>query len=169
MPPRGHGGGRGHHHTPGGGPRGVRGGFGGGGGWGWGGGPCSPGERFCCGSLGALFWCCLTPPPPPPPTVTVVHEHSYSPVSTDPPAAAPAGAVPVAVKTGLRELYANEYREGDTAVRYHLRIPADCVPGAQTLKVELGGRQFSLDIPDYCKREETVVVIAPAIVNYGDA
>lgn len=110
----------------------------------------------------------MTPPPPPPPTVTVVHEHIYSPVSTDLPAAAP-GSVPVAVNAGLKELYANEYREGDTAVRYHLRIPADCVPGAQTLKVELGGRQFSLDIPDYCKREETVVVIAPAIVNYGDA
>jgi len=172
MPPRHAAHGRGGHgHTPGGGPRfgGPRGGPGPGWGWGWG--PCGPGERVCFG-IGALFWCCFSPPPPPPTTVIV--QQTYSPVPVAEESAymntsSPATATPLPPTSGLRELYAKEFREGDAIVRYHLRIPSDYKPGGQSLTVNLGGREFHVDVPDYCKREETVVVIAPAIVNYGDA
>lgn len=108
----------------------------------------------------------------------MVHENhtAYTPIPTATPypesntsAAAPATPPRQQAKTGLRELFANEYREGDAVVRYHLRIPLDCVPGSQTLTVMLGGREFHVDVPDYIAREETVVVIAPAVVSYGEA
>ena len=74
--------------------------------------------------------------------------------------------------SGLRELYANEYREGDAQVRYTLTIPSDVSP-PQTLTVSLGSREFRVDVPDYVARSETVVVIAPAAVSathaYGEA
>jgi len=53
-------------------------------------------------------------------------------------------------------------------VRYHLNIPNDANPG-QTIRVSLGGREFSVIIPDYVKRGETVILLAPGVVSYGDA
>ena len=175
MPPRPspHRGG-GHHHggrgfggpgprvlAPAGGP-GPR-------GW-W---PCGPGPGVCCWGIGALFWCCWTPPPPPPQVVVVEHHHSAAPeqqYTEAQPLLSATYSAPTAstVKTGNRELYANEYRKGDSEVRYSLRIPNDSNPG-ETIATLLGGRQFTVTVPDYVRRDEMVVVIAPGASSYGDA
>lgn len=70
--------------------------------------------------------------------------------------------------SGMREIYAKEYREGDSQVRFALSIPSDVNP-PQTLTVSLGGREFHVDVPDYVARNETVVVIAPAAVSGNHA
>lgn len=67
-----------------------------------------------------------------------------------------------------REIKALEYREGDTPVKYFLNVPEDVVYG-QTIQVDLGGNVFSVRIPDYVRRGEKVIVIAPAPVNHGQA
>ena len=173
MPPRPspHRGG-GHHHGGRGfggpGPRILAPGPGGPGrGW-W---PCGPGPGVCCWGIGALFWCCWTPPAPPPQVVVVEHHYTAAPeqqqqyAETQPLLATAAAST---VKTGLRELYANEYRKGDSEVRYHLTIPNDSKPG-ETITALLGGRSFTVTLPDYVRRDETVVVVAPGASSYGDA
>jgi hypothetical protein len=60
-----------------------------------------------------------------------------------------------------REVTALEFREGDTPVKYMLTLPQDATPG-NVLRVKLGGRDFSILLPDYLDRGEKIIVIAPA-------
>ena len=46
-------------------------------------------------------------------------------------------------------------------MKYKLDLPLDAAPGS-ILRVKLGGRDFSILLPDYLNRGETIVVIAPA-------
>ncbi len=71
-------------------------------------------------------------------------------------------------KPQFREIRALEFREGDTPVKYFLNVPDDINYG-QTIQVDLGGTVFSVRVPDYIKRGEKVIVIAPAPVNHGQA
>jgi len=102
----------------------------------------------------------------------VEHHHSAAPeqqyTEAQPLLSATYSAPTSTVKTGNRELYANEYRKGDSEVRYSLRIPNDSNPG-ETITTLLGGRQFTVTVPDYVRRDEMVVVIAPGASSYGDA
>lgn len=167
MPPRAH---HGHRHTPGGGRGFGRGPGPGPGGWTFWGGPCAPGERVCFG-IGALFWCCFTPPPSPP-TVVIHEQNTYYPVPHSPIVDNPITddayhSSSAKVPGGLREVYAMEFRHGDMTVRYHFTLPPESMPG-QKLKINLGGREFHINVPDYLCRGETIVVIAPAAVTYGE-
>lgn len=60
-----------------------------------------------------------------------------------------------------REVTALEFREGDTPIKYMLTLPQDATPGT-VLRVKLGGRDFSILLPDYLERGEKIIVIAPA-------
>ena len=60
-----------------------------------------------------------------------------------------------------REVTALEFREGDTPVKYMLTLPPEAIPG-NILRVKLGGREFSINLPDYLVRGEKIIVVAPA-------
>lgn len=60
-----------------------------------------------------------------------------------------------------REVTALEFREGDTPIKYMLTLPQEAIPGV-VLRVKLGGRDFSILIPDYLERGEKIIIIAPA-------
>jgi len=60
-----------------------------------------------------------------------------------------------------REILVQEFRTGDTPLLFHLTIPQDAQIN-QIVKVDLGGREFSVKIPDYVRNGEKVVVVAPA-------
>lgn len=120
------------------------------------------------GPLGLLCWipllfCCFAPPPPPPQTVIVV-DSSGNPVNRTPTTATPiATAVPVA-NTSYREVKALEFREGDIPKKYFLDVPMD-LNYSQAIQVELGGSLFTVKIPDYIRRGEKIIVIAPGPVH----
>lgn len=60
-----------------------------------------------------------------------------------------------------RELKTVEFREGDAPEKFAVTVPADAVPGI-SLRVRLGGREFSVLLPDYIKPGEAIIVITPA-------
>ena len=60
-----------------------------------------------------------------------------------------------------REIMALEYREGDPAVRYFLKVPQD-IEYDHTIQVDLGGRVMSVKIPDYINKGEKIIIVAPA-------
>lgn len=133
------------------------------------GGPGGPGGPL--GPLGLLCWipvllCCFAPPPPPPSTVIVVDSNG-TPVNRTPqagPSPTPiATAVPVA-NTSYREVKALEFREGDIPKKYFLEVPLD-LNYSQTIQVELGGSLFTVKVPDYIRRGEKIIVIAPGPVH----
>lgn len=61
----------------------------------------------------------------------------------------------------VREILVQEFRSGDSPLLFHLSIPNDAKPD-QIIKVDLGGREFSVKIPDYVRPGEKVIVVAPA-------
>lgn len=113
----------------------------------WGGGPGYYGGG---GPFFPCWLCCFYPPPPPPP------------VYVRPP---PAYVVDQNVTTSSpllpRELTVLEFIEGDTPLKYMVVLPKDAVPGS-IVRVKLGGKEFSILLPDYLDRGEKIVVIAPA-------
>lgn len=100
------------------------------------------GAVLCC------FWCCAPPPPPGPGQQTVVVIDGSG--STG--------------RANYREIKALEYRDGDPAVRYYLTIPPD-IQYDQAIQVDLGGRVMTVRIPDYIRKGEKVIVVAPAPVS----
>ena len=67
-------------------------------------------------------------------------------------------------RPSYREVRALEYREGDAAVRYYLTIPPD-IQYDQPIQVDLGGRVMTVRIPDYIRKGEKIIVVAPAPVG----
>jgi hypothetical protein len=76
-------------------------------------------------------------------------------------AANSAKTTPVKEKPVYREIKAVEYQEGDPPVRYFLKIPQD-IEYYTNIKVDLGGRIMTVNIPDYINRGEKIVIVAPA-------
>jgi len=60
-----------------------------------------------------------------------------------------------------RELKTVEFQVGDIPEKFAVTIPLDAVPGT-LLRVLLGGREFSVMLPDYIHPGEKIIVIAPA-------
>lgn len=124
------------------------------------------------GPLGFLCWiplllCCFAPPPPPPSTVVVVDSNG-NPVARTPATGRVAVATPIPVATSTyREVKALEFREGDIPKKYFLDVPLD-LNYNQAIQVELGGSLFTVKIPDYIRRGEKIIVIAPGPVH-GEA
>jgi hypothetical protein len=76
------------------------------------------------------------------------------PVYTDAPIVNP-------VVMGPREVTVLEFRQGDAPMKYSLRVPQDATPG-NIIQVKLGGREFSILLPEYISRDEQIIAIAPA-------
>jgi hypothetical protein len=192
MPGRGgggHGGGRG----------GFGGGRGGWGGRGWGRGPFwgSPGfygPRYGYGPGGPppppLFWwlCCgwcYAPPPPPSPEVIYTQQQPQSnpivmgeaqPVYQNATFSSSATqnrdvagtATFAAAPADYPEIYAKEFRSGDSEARYYLTLPPDVKHG-QEVRVDLGGRESTIVIPESVRPGQKMVVVAPVQVYVAEA
>jgi hypothetical protein len=60
------------------------------------------------------------------------------------------------------ELACEEYRAGvDQPEKFMIKVPDDAVPG-NLLRVRLAGLEYTVRLPDYIQRGESIVIIAPA-------
>ena len=108
--------------------------------------PVGPGERLCW----LCFW--MSPPPPPPP-VYEEHHHYYDETSSSqqqppPPVYSTEPIIveallmnPSSTQTGYRELYAVDYKQGDSPEKFYVQIPRDATPGS-FLECRLGSKNF---------------------------
>eukprot|EP01035_Chromulina_nebulosa_P017750 gene17750-23349_t len=142
-------------------------------GWWWGppGPPLPPGERMC--------WACrgfrAAPPPPPVPFVVdaalavgataaiySATDSNYRNNSHSIPTATPfSPSAPEDNSNNLREFHVMEYRPGDNITKYFYKIPLDSKAN-QIIRINLNNREFTFKIPDYVRKGEEIILIAPA-------
>lgn len=130
-------------------------------------------------------WCCAPPPPPPPQVVYTQPPPQSNPLvmgEAQPVYRSAAIATPAVRDNGgvsgtahfatapvdYPEVYAKEFRSGDSEARYYLTIPADVKHG-QEVCVDLGGRESTIVVPDTVQPGQKIVVIAPVPVYIAEA
>uniref|UniRef100_A0A7S0XCE8 Uncharacterized protein n=1 Tax=Chromulina nebulosa TaxID=96789 RepID=A0A7S0XCE8_9STRA len=135
--------------------------------WGPPGPPLLPGERMC--------WACrgfrAAPPPPPVPFVVdaalavgataVIYSATNSNYNSQSIASTISPSAPVDNSNNLRECYVMEYRSGDITMKYFYKIPLDSKVN-EIIRVNLNNREFTFKIPDYVRKGEEIILIAPA-------
>jgi len=110
--------------------------------------PVGPGERLCW----LCFW--MSPPSPPPP-VYEEHHHYYDETSSQqapPPVYSTEPVIveallmnPSSTQTGYRELYAVDFKQGDSPEKFYVQIPNEAIPGS-FLECRLGSKNFIIYI-----------------------
>jgi len=89
-----------------------------------------------------------------------------APVPAPAPAPAPAEKTAIASQSQsqphTRSIYTQDYLAGMPCRRFAMYVPAN-MHGGMVLRLDLAGRQHSVELPEDVRPGETVVVVAPVV------